>query len=507
MKTGVVEAINSNLLIVEGIKYFIGDQKADGIEKGDTVGFDNLDNKWLTQLELIQKGNGNGRQPATAKKKEPATKTGEPVQTCKFGPCPDGKNHFVHEKQRNRWECECLGQEISQLSKCSLEYRKEDKILSDPALDAKAKASGFGTPPTDPPAAVPDDIKQVFGIYLGMGKDKVMLQIEGKNEVYNADPELVKYLSRKDCKAVPDMSVTLELKDLHDGRGFLATQIGAGPEKQTPPPADQPAGQQVQQPPATAAQQPVAAKSPAAAARPVTSPGAAPSFHKARRSAAKLRVGLCGTAGSGKSMGALLVALGIEGPIAVIDTENSSAELYAHMGDYDVCVLQAPFTPQKYTDAIHAAERAGYNVIIIDSLTHAWAGEGGLLDMKDNITKNSKSSNSFTAWKDVTPLHRGLVEAMLQSPSHIIATMRSKTEYVIDTDDRGRSFPRKIGMAPVQREGMDYEFTLVFDIDAAHIATASKDRTSLFTGKAFQISQETGRQLKDWLNTESPGGA
>ncbi|PKG31698.1 MAG: hypothetical protein CW742_12040 [Methanoregula sp.] len=189
-------------------------------------------------------------------------------------------------------------------------------------------------------------------------------------------------------------------------------------------------------------------------------------------------------------------------------TENSSAEFYAQMGEYDVCVLQAPFTAQKYTDAIHAAERAWYNVIIIDSLSHAWAGEGGLLDLKDNIAKTSKSGNSFTAWKDVTPLHRGLVDAMLQSPCHIIATMRSKTEYVIDTDDRGRSFPRKIGMAPVQREGMDYEFTLVFDIDAAHIATASKDRTSLFTGKSFQPSAETGRQLKEWLETDtSAGGA
>jgi len=241
------------------------------------------------------------------------------------------------------------------------------------------------------------------------------------------------------------------------------------------------------------------------AARP-TAPGAAPSFHKARRSAAKLRVGLCGTAGSGKTWDALQIAFGIGGPIAVIDTENKSSELYAHLGEYDVCHLQAPFTAQKYTDAIHEAERVGFNVIIIDSLSHAWAGEGGLLDLKDNIVKASKSGNSFTAWKDVTPLHRGLVEAMLQSPCHVIATMRSKTEYVIDTDDRGRSFPRKIGMAPVQREGMDYEFTLVFDIEASHIVTASKDRTSLFTGKSFMPSAETGRQLKEWLNTESPSG-
>ncbi|WP_292420707.1 AAA family ATPase, partial [Methanoregula sp.] len=232
------------------------------------------------------------------------------------------------------------------------------------------------------------------------------------------------------------------------------------------------------------------------------------SFRKSVQKSGTLRVGLCGDARHGKTFTSLWIGFGIGGPIAVMATENSSAEFYAQMGEYDVCVLQAPFTAQKYTDAIHAAERAWYNVIIIDSLSHAWAGEGGLLDLKDNIAKTSKSGNSFTAWKDVTPLHRGLVDAMLQSPCHIIATMRSKTEYVIDTDDRGRSFPRKIGMAPVQREGMDYEFTLVFDIDAAHIATASKDRTSLFTGKSFQPSAETGRQLKEWLETDtSAGGA
>jgi len=244
------------------------------------------------------------------------------------------------------------------------------------------------------------------------------------------------------------------------------------------------------------------------AARVQPQPGATPVFHKAVRKSAKLRVGLCGTAGAGKTWDALQIAFGIGGPIAVIDTENASAELYAHLGEYDVCVLSAPFTAQKYTDAIHAAERAGYNVIILDSITHAWSGEGGLLDIKDNIAKSSKSGNSFTAWKDVTPLHRGFVEAMLQSPCHIIATMRSKTEYVIDTDDRGWSFPRKIGMAPIQREGMDYEFTLVFDIEASHIATASKDRTSLFTGKSFMPSAETGRLLKEWLDAETtPGSA
>jgi hypothetical protein len=227
-------------------------------------------------------------------------------------------------------------------------------------------------------------------------------------------------------------------------------------------------------------------------------------FQKAERKKAKLRLGLVGPAGSGKTYSALLVAFGLGGKVALIDTENGSGDLYAHLGGYDVCRIEAPYTVKKYLDAIDAAEQAGYDVLIIDSLSHAWSGEGGLLDQHGKIADSSK--NSYTAWRSVTPMHYKLVDAMLTSKCHIIATMRAKTEYSQEKDDRGKTVIRKLGMAPVQREGMDYEYTLVFDLDAHHNATASKDRTSLFDGQILTLSAKTGETLKEWLEsgTEAP---
>lgn len=226
-------------------------------------------------------------------------------------------------------------------------------------------------------------------------------------------------------------------------------------------------------------------------------------FRKAERRQAKLRLGLIGPSGSGKTYGALLIAQGLGGKIALIDSENGSGELYANMCDYDVCQLTPEFTPQKYIAAIHEAERMGYDVIIIDSLSHAWAGAGGVLEMVD---KRKGRGNDFTAWRDVTPQHNALVDAMLQSPCHIIATMRSKTAYDMEKDERtGKVKPVKIGLAPVQREGMDYEFTVVLEIDQQkHMAEATKDRTSLFDGEVFKITPETGSKLKAWLETGLP---
>jgi len=225
-------------------------------------------------------------------------------------------------------------------------------------------------------------------------------------------------------------------------------------------------------------------------------------FKKAERKRAKLRLALFGPSGSGKTYSALLVAQGIGSKIALIDTENGSASLYAHLCDFDVCELAPPFTPQKYIDAIHAAERAGYDVIVIDSLTHAWAGQGGLLEQVD---ARKGRGNDFTAWRDVTPQHNKLVDAMVQSGCHIIATCRTKQEYVlVDEVKNGKTVkaPKKVGMAPVQRDGMEYEFTVVFELDVdRHIASASKDRTSLFDGEYFVPSIETGQRLKSWLDT------
>lgn len=224
-------------------------------------------------------------------------------------------------------------------------------------------------------------------------------------------------------------------------------------------------------------------------------------FHKAERKKAKLRLALCGVSGSGKTYSALLIAQGLGGKIAMIDTENGSGELYANLCEYDVCQITAPYTPEKYIASIKEAEKAGYDVIIIDSLSHAWAGEGGLLDKHDAISKASRSGNSYAAWREITPLHNKLVDTILQSPCHIIASMRSKTAYEVVDDGSGKKAPKKIGMAPVQRDGMEYEFTVVMDLAVeSHIATSSKDRTGLFDGQYFKPTIETGKQLLSWLD-------
>ena len=224
-------------------------------------------------------------------------------------------------------------------------------------------------------------------------------------------------------------------------------------------------------------------------------------FRKAERRKAKLRLGITGTAGSGKTYGALLVAKGLGGKIALIDTENGSGDLYANEFDYDVGSISAPYEVKKYLQAIYDAENAGYDIIIIDSLSHAWAGTGGLLDLQGQIADSSSSKNSYTAWRKVTPWHNKLIEAMLTSPCHIIATMRSKTEYIQTENEKGKKEIVKVGLAPVQREGMDYEFTTVFDLGAKHVATVSKDRTGIFDGQFFTISEETGKALKTWLES------
>lgn len=221
-------------------------------------------------------------------------------------------------------------------------------------------------------------------------------------------------------------------------------------------------------------------------------------IRKATRKKAKLRLGIAAPSGAGKTYSSLLMAFGIGGKIGLIDTEHGSGDLYAHLGNYDVITLDQPYTAQRYLEAIRAFETAGYDVIIIDSLSHAWAGEGGLLDKQGKVADRTK--NSYTAWREVTPDHNALVNAMLQSPAHIIATMRSKTEYVLETNDKGKQVPKKVGMAPVQRDGMEYEFTVMLDLDQSHVATASKDRTGLFDGQYFTPSQETGQTLLAWLD-------
>jgi hypothetical protein len=225
-------------------------------------------------------------------------------------------------------------------------------------------------------------------------------------------------------------------------------------------------------------------------------------FRKAERKKAKLRLALDGPAGSGKTLGALYVATGLGGKIAMIDTERGSGELYSDKAEYDVAQIYPPFSPDKYITAIKEAEKAGYAVLIIDSLSHAWEGEGGLLDMHDKATKAQRQQNSFTAWKEITPLHNELVNTILQSDLHVIITLRTKTAYEITKDESGKTKPVKIGTKPIFREGVEYEFTRVLDLSVeGHIATSSKDRTGLFDGKHIILSKETGSQLLEWLES------
>jgi hypothetical protein len=184
---------------------------------------------------------------------------------------------------------------------------------------------------------------------------------------------------------------------------------------------------------------------------------------------AKLRLGIAAPSGAGKTYSALLLAFGLGGKVGLIDTEHGSGDLYAHLGDYSVIGIEAPYTVAKYTEAIKAFEEAGYDTIIIDSLSHAWAGDGGLLDKQGKIA--DRGTNSFAAWRTITPEHNALVDAMLQSPAHIIATMRAKQDYVLETNDKGKQTPKKVGLAPVQRDGMEYEFTVMLDVDMQHVAS------------------------------------
>ena len=234
-------------------------------------------------------------------------------------------------------------------------------------------------------------------------------------------------------------------------------------------------------------------------------------FRKAQRKQAKLRLAITGTAGSGKTYSALKIAQGLGGMIAMIDTENGSGDLYSDMTNYDISTLSAPYDPRKYIQIIHEAEQARYSTIIIDSLSHAWSGEGGLLDLQHKLSETKYRGNSYAAWREITPIQDAFVNTLLVSPCHIIATMRSKTEYIQAENERGRTEIRKVGLAPVQREGMDYEFTTVFDLSQEHLAIASKDRTGLFGGTPFTVDVHTGEILRDWLNagadTQKGGGS
>lgn len=228
-------------------------------------------------------------------------------------------------------------------------------------------------------------------------------------------------------------------------------------------------------------------------------------FKKASKSSAKLRLGLIGPPGGGKTWTALSIAEGLGGKVALLDTENSSASKYADRFDFDTVSI-SECAPRTYVSAIKAAASGGYNVLIIDSLSHAWAGKGGALEMADNAAKRSKSGNSFAAWRDVTPEHNALVDAMIQSPIHIIATLRTKVEYVQEKDPvTGKNVVKKLGLAPITGKGLEYEFDIVMDMDDAGKALVTKTRYRKWANKAFtEPGPEFGKELAVWLSDGSP---
>lgn len=228
-------------------------------------------------------------------------------------------------------------------------------------------------------------------------------------------------------------------------------------------------------------------------------------FKKATKAASKLRLGLIGPAGSGKTMTALRIARGLAGDsgrVAVIDTERGSASLYAgERGlEFDVMELDS-YEVDRFLEGLREAEKAGVDVLIIDSLSHAWAGKGGILEFVDATKK--RGGGGIDAWGKATPLHNQLRDGMLGSSMHIIATMRSKTEYVVEKDERtGKTSVKKIGMQPVQREGMEFEFDVVGDVNAEHELVVTKSR-AIFLKDAIvrEAGEELGKQLREWLSS------
>lgn len=245
-------------------------------------------------------------------------------------------------------------------------------------------------------------------------------------------------------------------------------------------------------------------------------------LQRAKRSQVKIKLALAGVSGSGKTMSSLLLAYGLMkaahpeytdaqcwDKICIIDTENGSASLYVNkaagacrIGEFYTLPMSAPFEPTKYIDYIHAAEQAGIEVLIIDSLSHCWAGEGGSLDKQGKIA--ARTGNSYTAWRDVTPDHNRLIDTILQSPCHVICNFRAKQEYVQTKDNNGRTVVKNLGLGLQFRDSVEYELSTLFMIDSDHIANATKDRTGLFDGRYFMITPETGKEIYRWLSSGTP---
>jgi hypothetical protein len=226
-------------------------------------------------------------------------------------------------------------------------------------------------------------------------------------------------------------------------------------------------------------------------------------FQKATKTEIKLRLGICGPSGSGKTYSALAIAAQLGQKIAVVDTEHGSAKRYADIFNFDVLELES-YHPDRAILALRSAEQNGYDVVIIDSLSHFWMGREGELELVDKAAKRSPSGNTWTAWKEVTPLHNALIEALIASKCHVIVTLRSKTEWVLEENDKGKKIPRKVGMAPVMRDGIEFEFDVFAEMTASNEFVVTKTRCPELNECIFRKpGADVANILKVWM-TGSP---
>lgn len=230
------------------------------------------------------------------------------------------------------------------------------------------------------------------------------------------------------------------------------------------------------------------------------------SFTRAVKKALKARIALEGPSGSGKTYTALTLATALGKRIALIDTEHRSASLYADLFEFDTLELDDNYHPERLIEALAAAGAAGYDVVIVDSWSHFWMGSGGMLEQVDAAGKRSGGGNNFAGWKEMKPLERRMVDAMLAYPGHLITTLRVKTDYVVETNDRGKQAPRKVGLKAEQRDGLEYEFTLVASLDIDNTLVVTKSRCPALSGAVVaRPTGEFGATLAAWLDAGETG--
>ena len=232
-------------------------------------------------------------------------------------------------------------------------------------------------------------------------------------------------------------------------------------------------------------------------------------FRKAIKRDAKLRFAVCGPSGSGKTYTLLALAADLGGPIAVVDTEHGSASKYADIFEFDVLELDS-YDPLRLIEIIDYAVANQYRVLVIDSLSHFWMGKDGELEKVDRAARRMQTPNGFAAWKQVTPIHNALIDKIISAPIHILTSMRAKTEWVLERDDRsGKTVPRKVGLAPVMRDGIEYEFDVCGDLDQENTLQITKTRCPQLASGIFpKPGKELADVLKEWLGTvpmQDPG--